>query len=290
MDFMINGEELEALYGLPHPQQLTYLRGIRPYMDVNTGIVGVKRRVSLQSIAEQLYIEPHQGIKGEKYSRAQIRRALSALERVGLISLQSEELQLILKCNLATLGYFAQNKVVTNPSQKAVIFCSEQPIENKGFYNDSSEIPVTVVPSKAVTPLIKEDNYIYLLQRFDHFWRMYPEKKSRERAFELFQQINPDEHLLQTMLQALDSQIKSRKAKEAHGEWVPAWKFPANWLSQKCWEDEVQVELKQEKKNEKRRRNTDNETIDPFWSPETGNTEGEYEQSNVIYLQCYRQQ
>jgi len=294
MDFMINGEELEALYGLPHAQQLAYLRGIRPYMDVKTGIVGVKRRVSLQSIAEQLYIEPHQGIKGEKYSRAQVRRALSALERVGLIRLQSEELQLILKCNLATLGYFAKNKVVTNPSQKAVTFCSDPAIENKEFYNDSLEKPVTADPLKAVTPLIKEDNYIYLLQRFDHFWRMYPEKKSRERAFELFQQINPDAHLLQTMLQSLDQQIKARKAKEAHGEWVPAWKFPANWLSQKCWEDEVQVELKQEKRNEKRSPNTKNRAIDPFWNPETGDTtstgEDECEPSNVINLQCYRQQ
>ena len=291
---MINGEELEALYGLPHAQQLAYLRGIRPYMDVKTGIVGVKRRVSLQSIAEQLYIEPHQGIKGEKYSRAQVRRALSALERVGLIRLQSEELQLILKCNLATLGYFAKNKVVTNPSQKAVTFCSDPAIENKEFYNDSLEKPVTADPLKAVTPLIKEDNYIYLLQRFDHFWRMYPEKKSRERAFELFQQINPDAHLLQTMLQSLDQQIKARKAKEAHGEWVPAWKFPANWLSQKCWEDEVQVELKQEKRNEKRSPNTKNRAIDPFWNPETGDTtstgEDECEPSNVINLQCYRQQ
>ncbi|WP_131774896.1 hypothetical protein [Legionella anisa] len=294
MDFMINGEELEALYGLPHAQQLAYLRGIRPYMDVKTGIVGVKRRVSLQSIAEQLYIEPHQGIKGEKYSRAQVRRALSALERVGLIRLQSEELQLILKCNLATLGYFAQNKVVTNPSQKGVTFCSDQPIENKGFYNDSLEKPVTANPSKAVTPLIKEDNYIYLLQRFEHFWRIYPEKKSRERAFELFQQINPDEHLLQTMLQALESQIKARKAKEAHGEWIPPWKFPANWLSQKCWEDEVKIELKQENRNEKRRASTNNTAHDPFWNPETGDTtsisEDECQQSNVIDLRCYRQQ
>ena len=291
---MITGEELEALYGLPHAQQLTYLRGIRPYMDVKTGIVGVKRRVSLQSIAEQLYIEPHQGIKGEKYSRAQVRRALSALERVGLIRLQSEELQLILKCNLATLGYFAQNKVVTIPSQKAVTFCSDQPIENKEFYNNSLEKPVTADPLKAVTPLIKEDNYIYLLQRFDHFWRMYPEKKSRERAFELFQQINPDEHLLQTMLQALEQQIKARKAKEAHGEWVPAWKFPANWLSQKCWEDEVKIELKQENRNEKRRASTNNTAPDPFWNPETGETtsigEDECKQSNVIDLRCYRQQ
>jgi hypothetical protein len=53
------------------------------------------------------------------------------------------------------------------------------------------------------------------------------------------------------MMQALEQQIKARTAKEAHGEWVPPWKFPANWLSQKCWEDEVKIELKQESRNEK---------------------------------------
>ena len=293
MDFMVNGEELETLYGLPHAQQLVYLRGIRPYMDVKTGIVGIKRRISLQSIAEQLYIQPHQGVKGEKYSRAQARRALSALERVGLITLQSEELQLILKCNLATLGYFAQNKVVTNPSQKTVTLCSDQPIENKEFYEGYSEKPVTMAPQKDDTPLIKENNYIYLLRQFDHFWHLYPEKKSRERAFEIFKQINPDEHLLQAMLQSLEQQTKARTAKEAHGEWVPAWKYPANWLAQKCWEDEVTIELKQESRNEKHRGNTNNEVIDPFWNPEAGDTssngENEYQQSNVINLQRYRQ-
>lgn len=292
MDFMLNSEELEALYGLPHTQQLAYLRGIRPYMDVKTGMVGVKRRISLQSLAEELYVQPHQGVKSEKYSRAQARRALSALERVGLITLQSKDLQLILQCNLATLGYFAQNKVVTNPSQKDVKFCSEQSLENKGLYEDCSEKPVTAAPTKADTPLIKENNYIYLLRKFDHFWQMYPEKKSRERTFDIFQQINPDEHLLQTILQALDSQIKARHAKEAHGEWVPAWKFPANWLSQKCWEDEVKIELKQEKRNEKRRANTGT-AHDPFWNPETEGSastgEDEYQQANVVSLQRYRQ-
>ncbi|GAN31467.1 hypothetical protein lpymt_03087 [Legionella pneumophila] len=289
MDFMVNGEELAALYGLPHAQQLTYLRGIRPYMDVKTGVVGLKRRISLQSLAEELYIQPHQGVKAEKYSRAQARRALAALERVGLITLQSEDLQLIVKCNLATLGYFTQNKPITNPSQKADTFGSTQPLENKGFYEGLAKKPVTAEPPKADTPLIKDNNYIYLLRHFDHFWRLYPEKKSRERAFEVFQHINPDEQLLKTMLQALESQIKVRHAREARGEWVPAWKFPANWLLQKSWEDEVKIELTQEKRNEKRRTNTNNEAVDPFWNPEAGSSEDEQQQSNVINLQCYRQ-
>ena len=118
MDFIINEGELSALCGLPHIQQLAYIRALRPYMDVKTGIVGIKRGISYQSIAEQLYIEPHQGVKSKSCSRMQVRRSLSALERVGLITVQSEGKKLILKCELATLGYFVQNKVDLNPTQQ----------------------------------------------------------------------------------------------------------------------------------------------------------------------------
>ncbi len=292
MDLIINKEELAALCGLPHIQQLTYLRGIRPYMDLQTGITGIKRRISYQSICEQLYIEPHQGIKSQTFSRDQIRRAVYGLVRAGIIEIQSNEMQLILKCLLASTDYSAQNKAAINPPQKSAI----KPHKKNPINTELSEGEIvkaaTVEPQKAAIPLIKENIYIYLLRQFDNFWRMYPEKKSRERAFEIFQQINPDEHLVQTMLQSLDKQIKARHAKEAHGEWVPAWKFPANWLSQKCWEDEVRIELKQEKRNEKRSTNTQNGSIDPFWNPETGDTaingEDEYQQTNVINLQCYR--
>lgn len=293
INFVINGDELVAMCGLPHIQQLTYLRGIRPYMDLKTGITGIKRRISYQSIAEQLYIEPHQGIKSQSFSRDQVRRAVLGLARVGLIEIQSDGMQLILKCLLATTNYSVQNKAAINPPQKAATKPREISLVNTGFSESKDEKADIGETPKAATPL-KEDHYIFLLEKFDHFWRMYPEKKSRERAFEIFQQINPDEHLLQTMLQALDNQIKAHTAKETHGEWVPAWKFPVNWLSQQCWEDEVKIELKQEKRNEKHRANTGKTSRDPFWNEDSGNTastgEEEYQQSNVINLQCYRQQ
>ncbi|HAT9660797.1 TPA: hypothetical protein OO122_003062 [Legionella pneumophila] len=293
MYFTVNDKELDALCGLSYIQQITYLRGIRPYMDRNTFIVGIKRRISYQSLAEVLYIEPHQGItESGSPSRQQIRRAVKGLERSGLIVIQSFDKHLILKCLLADISYCVQNKPDTNPTQQADTKPHAKLPVNRGYSEGVKEKADTGEILKADTPLLKENNYIYLLQRFDHFWRMYPEKKSRERAFEIFTQINPDDPLLQSMLQALDQQIKTRKAKEARGEWVPAWKFPANWLSQKCWEDEVKIELTQEKRNEKRGTNTKSGAIDPFWNPETGDAastdEDEYKQSNVINLQCYR--
>ncbi|HAT2053612.1 hypothetical protein SC613_01155 [Legionella pneumophila] len=294
MYFTVNDKELDALCGLSYIQQITYLRGIRPYMDRNTFIVGIKRRISYQSLAEVLYIEPHQGItESGSPSRQQIRRAVKGLERSGLILIQSFDKHLILKCLLADISYCVQNKPGTNPTQQADTKPHAKLPINTGYSESVGAKADTDEILKADTPLIKENNYIYLLQHFDHFWRMYPEKKSRERAFEMFKQINPDELLLQSMLQALAQQIKAHTEKEAHGEWVPAWKFPANWLSQKCWEDEVKVELTQEKRNEKCGTNTKSGAIDPFWNPETGDAaitdEDGYKQSNVINLQCYRQ-
>ncbi|MGC1181339.1 hypothetical protein [Legionella sp.] len=293
MNFMVNREELEALYGLPHTQQLAYLRGIRPYMDVKTGLVGIKRRISYQSLAEHLYTEPHQGIKSQSFSRDQVRRVVSGLVRAGIIEVQSEDRHLILKCLLASRNFSVQNKAAINPPQKAATKPHEISLVNTEFFENMDVKANTCEIAKADTPLIKENNYIYLLRQFDHFWQMYPEKKSRDRAFDIFKQINPDEHLLQTMLQALAQQIKAHTEKAANGEWVPAWKFPANWLSQKCWEDEVKVELTQEKRNEKCGPNTQSRIHDPFWNPETGDTasigEDEYQQSNVINLQGYRQ-
>ena len=161
MDFLITDDELAALCGLPHIQQLAYLRGIRPYMDVQTGLVGIKRGISYQSIAEQLYVDAHQGIKSVRYSRTQVRRALPGLERMGLISLQSQGLKLILKCELARMGYSVQNKVVTNSSQQVGIETNHQHLENKVFFDVEKQKVDIAKTAKADTPL-KESNYILL--------------------------------------------------------------------------------------------------------------------------------
>ncbi|HAW6249024.1 TPA: hypothetical protein JL726_002020 [Legionella pneumophila] len=279
MEFVINGEELAAMSGLPHIQQLAYLRGIRPYMDVKTGITGIKRRISYQSISEQLYIEPHQGIKSQSFSRDQVRRAVSGLVRGGIIEVQSEGKQLILKCPLASRHFSVQKKAAINPPQKATIKPHGESLANTGFSEVEALKADTAETQKAATPL-KEDNYIYLLRRFEHFWRMYPEKKSRDRAFEAFKQIDPDEYSLRTMLQALNSQIKARAAKLAHGEWAPPWKYPANWLAQKCWEDEVNTEVVQEKKYAKDRRDSGRKTpTSGFYIPDE---DEEFEERGTI--------
>src|SRR3990167_10495810 len=103
MDFKINQQERDALKGLPHLARLAYFEAIRPYMDFDTGIVGIKRGISYQSLGEELYVESHVGYVSGSPSKQQLRRALKTLERASLISIQSVGKKLILKCELASV-------------------------------------------------------------------------------------------------------------------------------------------------------------------------------------------
>lgn len=287
MDFVINDNELAALFGLPHMQQLTYLRGIRPYMDVKTGLVGVKRRISYQSIAEQLYVEPHQGIKNQNFSRDQIRRAVSGLERSGVIVVQSEGMQLILKCELAARDYSVQNKAAINPPQQAATTPHEKSLIDTGVSSIEPSKADIAKLQKAAIPL-KEDVYIYLLSQFETFWSLYPEKKSRHKAQIAFEQLTPDAELFQKLMQALQKQITHVETMRSHGTWVAPWKYPANWLIQRCWEDELSMEALQETVHAAPAKNTrKRDTATDLFCPPCDVDEPE--RNNVVELSRYGQ-
>jgi hypothetical protein len=120
MPILLSDEELEALEGLPHLHRCLYIFGIRRYMDYETGITGIKRKISYKSLSEEVYVIPHQGFTDAKTkSVAQLKRAVKALEKAGLITMHSKvsstEKQLILKCILASWDKSVQNKPVPYP-------------------------------------------------------------------------------------------------------------------------------------------------------------------------------
>ncbi len=111
-------QEREAMVGIPHLQCLLYIIGLRPHMDISTGIVGLARGVSWQSLREALYVEPAAGIKGGSPSKDQLRGAAKGLERAGLIKSKSTSEKLIFDCLLARTDKNAQNKVPTKSPSK----------------------------------------------------------------------------------------------------------------------------------------------------------------------------
>ncbi len=86
MRWQICEEEDQALEYLSHRAQVLYMRGIRKFMDFDTGITGIKRRVSLQSFKELLEVRPPPG-SNNVFSPTlnQVRASLDELKRAGLI-------------------------------------------------------------------------------------------------------------------------------------------------------------------------------------------------------------
>ena len=244
----INTHERAALMGLPYIQQLAYLVAIRPYMDRETHIVGIKRRISYQSLAEELYVEPHPGIKSGSPSRSQLRRAIKGLERADLILIQSDDKQLILKCLLADGNYSASKKTITNSSSKSVTKTTHKNRYKTSNYINQNFKSVIGEDTKAVTPQKSEKLSNYMRVGFEKFWGLYPQRVDKISAIEQFKNLNPDDELLEQILSAIRAQIQNREELSKMGEWVPLWKNPANWLANQRWKDDL-LPIKTKEKN-----------------------------------------
>jgi hypothetical protein len=134
----LNEEEREALKGLSHLQRCAYVFGIRWFMDSKTKIAGIKRGISYQSIAEELYVEPVPGIQDTGTpSRMQMRRSVAALEKAGLIKNKSVGKKLILECVLARQSNYVQNKADTRPTQQADTQADTEEKQENDFKNNN---------------------------------------------------------------------------------------------------------------------------------------------------------
>lgn len=92
-----------------------YLRGLRKYMDYSTGLVGVKRRVSLQGFRELIEERRDRGSVEVEYkpSNHSIRWLLTLLERAGLVERLPKQRRtdpMIFRLPLADTGSFRPNE------------------------------------------------------------------------------------------------------------------------------------------------------------------------------------
>ena len=71
---------------------------------------------------------------------------------------------------------------------------------------------------------------------FDRFWESYPRKEAKQTAKKAFEKLNPDEALLQTILEAIERFKRSAQWQEENGRFIP---HPSTWINQRRWEDEV---------------------------------------------------
>lgn len=113
--------------------------------------------------------------------------------------------------------------------------------------------------SKMITSVIKSDNGhllkkdstkdsikdIYEKNGFGTFWKTYPIRKGKQKAFEKWESLKKKNQLppLEEILTAINDQIKEREIQSnIPDKFIPEWKNPATWLNQHCWTDECNLE------------------------------------------------
>ena len=151
--FQINEDEREALRGLPMLAREIYVFGLRPFMDYASGVVGVKRGVSWKSIAEELYVEPHQGIKGGEPTEKELRRALTWLQKVGLLGPNQADRRLVFELLLASRDQSVRKKVGTKWADEAGSYVEgQEPSNSEAFKQEEGSEVGGGKPQKVGTP------------------------------------------------------------------------------------------------------------------------------------------
>mgnify|MGYP005943218477 CR=1 FL=1 len=103
--------------------------------------------------------------------------------------------------------------------------------------NHSSNIIKQDTKNKAIKKQNKELNELQEKQ-FDKFWQAYPKKVSKKQAQKSWKKINPSLELFEKILKALEMVKQTEQWKKDNGKYVP---YPATWLNQERWTDEINM-------------------------------------------------
>ena len=100
----------------------------------------------------------------------------------------------------------------------------ENRIEENNIYNISSNLP--------------QKNNIFE-ERFEIFYKEYPRHLDKEKVKKWFLKNKPDEELFNLIMSKLNDYKKIWENKDK--QYIP---YPSTWLNQKRWEDEIEIENK----------------------------------------------
>lgn len=77
---------------------------------------------------------------------------------------------------------------------------------------------------------------------FASFYESYPVRKGKQPALKAWSKLNPGEDLKQTIMEAIENQRRHKAELKERNQFCPEWPYPATWLNQHRWEDEVKAE------------------------------------------------
>jgi phage replication O-like protein O len=110
----------------------------------------------------------------------------------------------------------------------------------KNDYEPSSKMITTKEKKETITKE-KRDLSDFLKTSFETFYQLYPLHQGRKKAFDVWMKLNFQNGTRETIIQAIEKQKVYKDHLKKLGQFCPEWPMPATWLSQRRWEDEVEI-------------------------------------------------
>lgn len=79
---------------------------------------------------------------------------------------------------------------------------------------------------------------------FDIFWKKYPRKEGKAKAYARWSKIQPQGDIFFRILQSIDEQMEKRRhqAEKNDNGWSEDWPLAITWINGKRWEDEAYID------------------------------------------------
>ena len=135
----------------------------------------------------------------------------------------------------------AENITIKTTNKYSVITIINWPIYQGEEVENNKQINKPLTTYKHINTK-KEKHMRESDDGFASFYESYPVRKGKQPALKAWSKLNPGEDLKRTILEAIKLQERQKSELKERNQFCPEWPYPATWLNQHRWEDEVQAE------------------------------------------------
>ena len=85
---------------------------------------------------------------------------------------------------------------------------------------------------------IDKEKYKEIDKNFNEFWSIYPKKASKKEALKAYTKLSKSKSLPDNLLDIIKQWCNNEAWKKENGKFIP---YPATWLNQERWNDEIEL-------------------------------------------------
>ncbi len=142
---------------------------------------------------------------------------------------------------------FLKHQKIDNPSKTRNPQYSPDTSETIAIPSLHNSFESKINKSKLNKRTMRSNERGSLVENFEILWKTYPVKRDKAKALTVFKKINPQNGIFETMINAINNQIKNKETCDKNKKFCPEFQYLERWLKNKRWEDETESqEIKKE--------------------------------------------